>query len=46
MVENTVISGITGEIVATNVSFEEYLEQYAAAFLRMESWHCGKVPAY
>jgi Uma2 family endonuclease len=32
MVENYVVSGITGKIVATDVSFEEYLEKYAADF--------------
>lgn len=32
MVENVVTSLITGKVVATNVSFEEYLEKYAADF--------------
>ncbi len=32
MAENIVTSLITGEIVATDVSFEEYLEKYAANF--------------
>ncbi len=32
MVEKSVLRGITGEIVATDVSFEDYLEKYAADY--------------